>query len=179
MAKLTAAQVAELRAKATPGPWSAFASGRTVAIDIGAVPRGTRPCIVDWLGFDGNELSGAENKRNANFIAAAHDMADLIAEQAEHIALLERNAQHAIDSLAEASARIKELKKEAAVGRAINRAALELPEEYQIEIEVELHGGGVTLYARGEKLDFPTNHDGLANEINDATDAARAKEAQG
>jgi hypothetical protein len=64
--------------KPTPGPWSAFVMGKTVAVDIGLHPTGNRPNIVDWTGFDGCDLPFEEQVANAHLIAAAPDMRDVI-----------------------------------------------------------------------------------------------------
>jgi len=66
--------------KHTPGPWSAFIAGNTVAVDIGAVPHGTKPNIVDWQGFDGCDLPLKQRIANAKLIAAAPDMLDALRE---------------------------------------------------------------------------------------------------
>jgi len=60
--------------KATKGPWSVYSRGKkraTITIDIGAMPVGRRPCIVDWPGFDSNGLLVQQNNSNADFIASA------------------------------------------------------------------------------------------------------------
>lgn len=93
---ITPEDVAKLAAAATPGPWL-----RINAL-VYALHR-----AVDWKGevnrfqahVSGNGKSGApdeELEANAAFIAAAHDMADLIAElKAERDALVD-----ALDKLA-------------------------------------------------------------------------------
>lgn len=55
----------------TPGPWSVFHRHGTIAIDIGAEATGTRPNIVDWPGFDANDLDQKTNLANARLIASA------------------------------------------------------------------------------------------------------------
>lgn len=67
----------ELAMDATPGPWSAFVVGTTVAVDIGAYPSGSNPCIVHWTGFDSCGLPKKYWKKNAYFIAAANPAAIL------------------------------------------------------------------------------------------------------
>ena len=59
----------ELAQKATPGPWTRYLWGNCVQIDFGD-NYGTRPCIVAWPGFDGNDLSLKQNAANAALIAA-------------------------------------------------------------------------------------------------------------
>lgn len=61
----------ELCERATKPPWAAFCEGKTVAVDIGSTPHGHRPCIVNWPGFDSNNLSMAENHANCRFVAAS------------------------------------------------------------------------------------------------------------
>ena len=55
----------------TPTPYTVYAKGTTIAIDIGATPTGKNPCIVHWTGFDANDLSAARDKANADFIVLA------------------------------------------------------------------------------------------------------------
>lgn len=81
-----------LYARATPGPWSAFVSGKTVQIDIGQ-PLGGRPCIVSWTGFDGNDLPLARNVRNASLIVALHNAFPALRDAALRTAELEREVE--------------------------------------------------------------------------------------
>ena len=69
----------------TPGPWSAFISGNTIAIDLGANPRGERPCIIGWPGFDSNDQTKATNIANARLIAAAPDLLEALQEACNSI----------------------------------------------------------------------------------------------
>jgi hypothetical protein len=61
--------------KPTPGPWSAFVKVGTVSVDIGPHPTGTRPCVVDWTGFDTCGLPFDQQEANARLIAAAPETA--------------------------------------------------------------------------------------------------------
>lgn len=62
------------------------------------------------------------------------------------------------------------------IGKAIERAAKELPEGWAIEISVSKDGGSIDLInPEAEGVDFPTNHEHWSQEINDAIDAAMAK----
>jgi hypothetical protein len=69
-----------MKAKHTPGPWSAFISPnqKTIAIDIGATPKGLRPNIVDWMGFDGNGIPLNQNVANARLIASAPELLEAL-----------------------------------------------------------------------------------------------------
>jgi hypothetical protein len=63
--------------KRTQGEWSVFyGGGKTIAVDIGATPHGKRPNIVDWCGFDQNDLPKKESLTNARFIAACAGRAE-------------------------------------------------------------------------------------------------------
>jgi len=57
---------------ATPGPWSAFVIGNTVAVDIGPTPTGSNPCIVHWMGFESCDMPKKYRKTNAAYIAEAN-----------------------------------------------------------------------------------------------------------
>ena len=69
----------------TKGPWGVFNHNGTICIDNRG-GDGRRPCIVDWPGFDGNEMSRKENEANAQLIAAAPDLLEalLAVEMARH-----------------------------------------------------------------------------------------------
>ncbi len=61
----------------TKGPWGVFNLNGTICIDNRG-GDGRRPCIVDWPGFDGNEMSRKENEANARLIAAAPEMLEAL-----------------------------------------------------------------------------------------------------
>ena len=78
--------------KHTPGPWSAFISRRskTVSVDIGPVPHGRRPNVVNWMGFDSCDLPLNQQIANARLIAAAPELLSaLVAARAEIWRLLD------------------------------------------------------------------------------------------
>lgn len=59
------------------------------------------------------------------------------------------------------------------LGKAIESAAEKLPDGYTINIVVEHNGGNAVLYDdEGEECAFPSNHECLADEINDAVEFA-------
>lgn len=63
---------------------------------------------------------------------------------------------------------------------AIQRAAGELPEGWQIRLSVELGGGGIELIdAQGNEVEFPSNHESLAETVCDALDEALAQQQGG
>lgn len=56
---------------------------------------------------------------------------------------------------------------------ALNRAASELPEGWQITIEVELNAGYVSLHdPEGEEHEFPCNRESMAQDVLDALEYA-------
>ena len=62
--------------------------------------------------------------------------------------------------------------RERQVGEAIEYAAKDLPMPYTIEITIEHHSACVALYGPDGIANFPTNHEGLADEIEDAVNHA-------
>lgn len=55
----------------------------------------------------------------------------------------------------------------------VNAAAKWLPEGWIVRIEVELHGGAVTLEnPDGDEVDFPANHECWMEEVLDAVEHA-------
>ena len=67
--------------KHTPGPWSAFIGSNTIAVCIGSMPNGKRPCIVDWAGFDSCDLPREQQVANARLIASAPALLDALLAQ--------------------------------------------------------------------------------------------------
>lgn len=61
----------------TKGPWGVFNYNGTICIDNRG-GDGRRPCIVDWPGFDGNEMSRRENEANAQLIADSPEMLEAL-----------------------------------------------------------------------------------------------------
>lgn len=83
-----ASRIADARKKAekaTPGPWGLFNhdNGKILAICVNPEATGKRPVIVDWPGFDSNDLPRETNVANAHYIAAASP--DLFNEMADEI----------------------------------------------------------------------------------------------
>ena len=67
-------KVRELRAlagKAAPGPWGAWIKSRTIQVDARG-GDGKLPAIINWPGFDGNDMGQKANNANAAYIAAAN-----------------------------------------------------------------------------------------------------------
>ena len=72
----------------------------------------------------------------------------------------------------EQCARADELEDEAAMRRNIEYAAQHLPAGWLIRVSVEFEGSSVELInPDGEDVDFPSNHESLAQEVRDAVDA--------
>ncbi len=102
---MTPEEVAKLAAAATPGPWRAFAD--ETAAQVKGFPR-IEADNYEVVGCEGMYGHYETDWANAAFIAAAHDMADLIAEQARMIAEL-RAQQEAADALAKLTYEAKSL----------------------------------------------------------------------
>jgi hypothetical protein len=66
----------EFRAKATPGPWHAQISGKTVYVL--SSERNERKPVVAWLGFDGCNRPLPEQQANVALIAEVPNMVDHI-----------------------------------------------------------------------------------------------------
>jgi len=62
--------------KRTKGEWSMFNKSRTLTIDIGNEPHGRLPSIINWPGFDSNNLPYNKNVANAAFIVACAGTAE-------------------------------------------------------------------------------------------------------
>ena len=70
--------------------------------------------------------------------------------------------------------------RDAALYCAVQRACAELPEGWEIRIELERSAGTVSLVnPDGEDVDYPSDHECMASDINDAIDAAIAAEKGG
>jgi hypothetical protein len=81
--------------------------------------------------------------------------------------------------LNEAALALAAAQEDGEIGRAVNRAARELPEGYELSIELERGAGTVRLYPhKGEPMhDFEAET--FSGQINQAIDAARAKGGEG
>lgn len=67
--------------------------------------------------------------------------------------------------------------RDAALYCAVQRSCAELPEGWEIRIELERSAGTVILVnPDGEDVDYPSDHEYMASDINDAIDAAIAAE---
>lgn len=64
----------------TPSPWSVFNgnNGETLAICIGDDSNGKTPCIVNWMGFDSNQIPRKQNIANTHLIAAAPELLEAL-----------------------------------------------------------------------------------------------------
>jgi len=70
--------------------------------------------------------------------------------------------------------------RDAALYCAVQRACAELPEGWEIRIELERSAGTVSLVnPDGEDVDYPSDHEYMASDINDAIDSAIAAEKGG
>lgn len=87
------AELARLAEAATPGPWFAWIKSRTLQIDTRG-GDGRLPAIINWPGFDGNDMSHGASKANARFIAAANPatVLSLLSEIAALRAMVENAA---------------------------------------------------------------------------------------
>lgn len=64
--------------------------------------------------------------------------------------------------------------KELPFNQVVNILARDLPSGYSIQLDVELEGGGVRLYARGEnEIDYPSNQESVQESVEDALNYAR------
>lgn len=70
-APIDEARLRELAEAATGGKWGAWVKSGVIQIDNRG-GDGKNPAIVNWRGFDGNDLPLKANKANAAFIAAAN-----------------------------------------------------------------------------------------------------------
>ena len=78
------------------------------------------------------------------------------------------------------AAHIDDMRKTARIGEAINRAASELPEEYDLHIEVEKHAGTVRLYLPdGEEASEDFGGDYFYEQIHNAINFAIAHAEKG
>jgi hypothetical protein len=81
---------------------------------------------------------------------------------------------------AEQAAELERLRADARLYRAVERAAKELPAGWEIEINIMQGSAGVILSDEfGFDVEFPTNHERLDEEVDDALEAAIAAERKG
>lgn len=78
------------------------------------------------------------------------------------------------------AAHIDDMRKNARIGEAINRAATDLPEQYDLHIEVEKHAGTVRLYLPdGEEASEEFGGDYFYEQIDNAINFAIAHAEKG
>ena len=104
----------------------------------------------------------------ASEVSLGKDLAESLKQQCADI--------RTIDQL---RAEVERFRKQAALEVAVQRAAGELPDGWEICICIEKDGGGVELFdSEGDEVEYPANHERLAYDVNDAIDHALApKEA--
>lgn len=56
---------------------------------------------------------------------------------------------------------------------AIGRAAMQLPNDWEIEISIERDGADVKLFYDGDLQSFATNYESMAEQVNSAVDHAK------
>ena len=98
-----------------------------------------------------------------------HRKAD--ATRAKFQELCERT-EDTIDTL---RAQLAEAQRDAEVSKQINRACMELPDDFRIAIELEPNAACVYLLQEGEDIGFYDSCDGIAHSISAAIDAARGE----
>ena len=70
-------------------------------------------------------------------------------------------------------AQLAEAQRDAEVSKQINRACMELPDDFRIAIELERNSGCVYLLQEDEDIGFDDPCDGIARSISAAIDAAK------
>ena len=70
-------------------------------------------------------------------------------------------------------AQLAEAQRDAEVSKQINRACMELPDDFRIAIELERDSGRVYLLQEDEDIGFDDPYDGIASSISAAIDAAK------
>jgi hypothetical protein len=91
---LTPARVAEMAAKATPGPWR---DGETILCAFSEKVSHASLGLIAVVGNADRQITQRYAKHNAAFIAAAPDMAALIATQAAEIERLREAIEPFVD----------------------------------------------------------------------------------
>lgn len=80
---------------------------------------------------------------------------------------------------ARGEAKVNKTERAVELHEAIQRAAGELPEDWEIEISIERDAADVKLFHDGEPEYFPTNYESMAEQINSAVQHAVDQEAKG
>ena len=109
-------------------------------------------------------------------LCAIVELTPELEEDGETLVSLVTQAKNAVTGATvaweEQCARVDELEAEAAMRRNIEYAAQHLPAGWLIRVSVEFEGSSVELInPDGEDVDFPSNHESLAQEVRDAVDA--------
>lgn len=78
-----------------------------------------------------------------------------------------------MDAIRALRAQLAEAQRDAEVSKQINRACMELPDDFRIAIELERNAGCVYLLQEGEDIGFDDPCEGIARSISDAIDAAK------
>ena len=73
-------------------------------------------------------------------------------------------------------AQLAEAQRDAEVSKQINRACMELPDDFRIAIELERNSGCVYLLQEGGYIGFDDPCDGIARSISAAIDAAKGEQ---
>ena len=73
-------------------------------------------------------------------------------------------------------AQLAEAERNAEVNKQINRACMELPDDFRIAIELERNSGCVYLLQEGGYIGFDDPCDGIARSISAAIDAAKGEQ---
>ena len=83
----------------------------------------------------------------------------------------------AADTIDTLRAQLAEAQRDAEVSKQINRACMELSDDFRIAIELERNSGCVYLLQEGEDIGFDDPCDGIARSISAAIDAAKGEPA--
>ena len=80
-----------------------------------------------------------------------------------------------MDAIRALKAQLAEAQRDAEVSKQINRACMELPDDFRIAIELERNSGCVYLLQEDEDIGFDDPCDGIARSISAAIDAAKGE----
>lgn len=166
--KAELAEAVRLADKATPGIWPKH-----------TCPDATPNEALIQLGAGYIEFGGSRNQREANaeavvaalnYIRTHHTTLTRILESE---ATLSANYEALVTRLGEVTTELEKARKDAATERAIQRAAEVLPYGYGLTIYVERDSGYADLTdPSGDVVPFDTDGHGMAEQINNAIDAA-------